>query len=510
MAYGGRSLCQSPTFDTVEDVSIRARHAFVFGSLVAVAACASLAHLDDSDPNVSATTPNPDGNGTDGGGNTGTAVGDGSVTTEAGVIITPTTIDFQRTVCGTAQSIKINIQNTTANATTYQLSIPPSDAFAIDGADATGVLKGDLGAHDTAVITLRATSNKPGTVSTDVNVVVGTDSTTLSASLETRGAGLVFNPTPVDFGTVREKAPSADTTVTLQNTGNDAITIDSFGNAPDFGTPSAVTIEAGTSVTQPFHLNAGDAGDPLTEEAMPKTTGEHCGPVPTLTLKGQRINTNVTVSPAQVDLGTPACNSSASGLKQTILISNYSTAATATFTVKPQGNSKFTYSTLTGTIAKATTATVPGTASIDIGVVSIGNTPQDVNETVTVTTVGDSSKDWPVKLHYRVTGAVVTLDQSSVNLDDRTRADIPIKNTGNAEVCVSYRSDNSQVDVYENDEADRLTPNDNSQRLTVAFFNNSDTHNTGKITISPFRCPGASSTPVVCNQMPSLTVNGHP
>lgn len=479
---------------------------FAFGGLVA---CASIAGLEDSDPSVDATTPAPDADG----GPTGHPVGDGSITTEAGVTITPTSIDFQRSVCGTQQSIQINITNAGETATTFSVTMPPSETFALEGADGNGAVTGPLAARAIASVTLKANSSKPGITSADVSVVVGTETTTLNAKLETRGAGIVFDPPAVDFGSIRENVPSSDTMVTVRNDGNDPITIQSFGNAADFATPKDVTIAPGTSTSQPFKLNGGPAGGLLTENALPITSGEHCGPIPTLSLKGQRVNTNVLVSAAQLEFGSPVCNVAASSVPlQNVVITNYSTIAGAKFTVKPQGGSRFTYSTLTGNIPLAPSATNPSTGTVQIGIGSIGATPEDVTENLVITTEGAETKDWPVKLHFKVTGAVVSLGKSEVSLKDRTYTDVPISNSGNVTVCVDYSSDNSQVDIYEgnNDHSDRLNPGDKSQRLTVAFFNGSSTDNDGNVTIKPISCGQGQPAAVVCNSMPSLIVRGKP
>lgn len=479
--------------------------AVALGGLVA---CASLVGLDASDPETNATTPDP-GVKTDGGSG---PVGDGTVTTEGGVTITPANVDFQKAVCGTQQSFKISIKNGTATANTYTVAIPPSEVFVLDGADATGMVKGDLPAHGVGTVTLKATSSKPGRVSADVTVTVGAETTTLNAALETLGAGLVFDPPTVSFSAIRENVASADSIVTLRNDGNDPITIQAFTNAPDFATPKDIMLAAGASITQSFKMTPGTAGSVLTQQAVPVVQGEHCGPIPTITLSGQRVNTNVTVSPGQLELGSPPCNGSTVGIKQTITLSNYSTLGPATFTVKPPTGSRFTYSALTGNIPQAPNATTPGVATVDVGIASIGNTPQDVTEALTVSTVGDVSKDWPIKTHFKVVGAVVTLGKTSVDLRNNTYTEVPITNTGNVTVCVDYTSDNSQIDIYEggNDHSDRLNAGDTSQRLSVAFFNGSSTNNTGKVTIKPYACPGSSTIPAVCNTIPQLTVNGKP
>lgn len=489
------------------------RASFVVVSLaVGAAACASIVSLDSIGPGSQAKLTDNDA---------GEVVGGGAVTTDAGVTIDPGSLDFKSSPCGAHLSAPINLKNTTGASLAYTVTVATGGSFALEGADANGAVTGTLEAGHNATVTVDANASTFGSTTSDVLVRIGDDTTTVKATLETHGGNLVFDPPLVNFGTTRASTASAAQTVTFRNTGNQDVTIDHFTAADDFSSPTAIQVPAGGTSTGQFQMPAGTAGAPLTENAIPVlSSGSLCG-APELPLEGTRVSGNVTLSATSLNMGSPTCGDNAPAAQQTITLSNFFTGGSASFVATLPAQTVFSVSPAgTTNIPAATDDAHPGTATLQVGVVSVPATAGVHTETLSVVvTSGGVQTPTNVTLNLMVQGATVALDSTTTSIVAFTspigigtgEAHVGIKNTGlGPNLCVGYTVDDPQIFFYNGTSA-TLQPQTTGQKIDMAFNQQkNDNANQAIVTITPKACSGQSAPATVCGPIPTLTVTYAP
>lgn len=483
-------------------------------TLALVAACASLVGLDDSDPASNGVASEEEA-GTAGVGDGGVN-GTGEITTEAGVSISPVVVEFQRAKCGTQQTKTITVKNDSDDPTKVDVSLPGNQIFSIMNADANGDLHLDIAPHQRATFTLQGNSTKPGTSSADVLVKLGEIQTHLSVSLDTVGGGLAFDPSEIDFGDIRQNLDSEEQQISFRNDGNDAIKVTGFTGGPNFKFPTDVQLDPGSSISQKFAMTGGPAGDPITETLTPTVSGEVCGDLPKLTLKGHRVNDEVTVNPNTVEFGSQPCSSTAINTTQTLTVSNYSTASTVDYKVELQAGTKFKITNgAIGMVPKASSPTTPGTTAITLGILDTGDVPGDLTENVNVT-LTSLGRSVPIKVHTKVVGAVLQLGATSLSVRRNTMGSVSLTNKGNVRLCVKYKSSNSrffseekgQCNYYyctRDDTDDQLDINERDD-WRVQYFGNGGESAT--ISMEVISCGSGQPLAAVCGGLPTLSVTG--
>src|SRR5262249_9796108 len=151
----------------------------------------------------------------------------------------------------------------------------------------------------TVDVPLVAVASEPGTVTSSLFVTTDGNTEQVPVDVTVNGGELKFTPAVVDFGETRQNLASSPQRVEVENTGNDEIIGNGWSvSGTDFamGTES-IRVGPGEKGTAFANFLAGGAGAPLSTEVTPTTATTLCGEAPKLTLKGQRVNTNVTVNP---------------------------------------------------------------------------------------------------------------------------------------------------------------------------------------------------------------------
>ncbi|MBX3227912.1 MAG: hypothetical protein KIT84_28205 [Labilithrix sp.] len=421
--------------------------------LAGLVACASIAGLDKADP--------PNQNGLSPGDDDDDDQDAGSIATESGLTISPSTLTIPEGKCGDDEKeSSLTLYNGSDKPVPYEVFIGENDVFSIDGASVDAPRKGTVAPGGRETVKVKAKPKAPGTANVQIIVSAGEgvkEVRTIDASMETSGATLAVNPTLVDFGTLRADANTADKTAVFVNDGNQPITIKSFDQTGDegFATESAITIGAREQVAVKFSAAMrGVDANVVSATFTPVIEGPLCGSAPTVKVEGQRTNQAVIVPPS-VDVGRVNCKSApTAGAKLTI--ANYSTTSG---TVKITGASKFATSGDTpigaGNSTTATTADItftPTAAAVALDKPG----PIEENVTITVTRSGHDDVVRPVKVKALVVGSVLSVSKtwnayyyySLDNIPDNRTGVGKLTNSGNAPTCLRFSLTGAQANVF--------------------------------------------------------------
>jgi hypothetical protein len=199
--------------------------------------------------------------------------------------------------------------------------------------------------------------------------------------------------------------------VEIANSGTAVLTFAAFEPSPDFavtlGAPS-LKIDPGARAIVKTTLTAANVPSNALQAALkPVLTQTLCGLPPVLTLKGRRVNSNVTLSSG--DFGKQNCTPQAA--PRDIAVSNYS-ASPLTYTASLVNGSKFTLvSGATGNIAPGTAST-PTIANIRVQPQPFGSNLAVIQEDLMVNISGIAAPEGgprKVPLKVDVRGAIVTI-----------------------------------------------------------------------------------------------------
>lgn len=436
----------------------------------------------------------------------------GAPVTAGGVTITPGSLDFSSTLCGTKQTAALTLTNANGTDVPYTLS-SAGGSFTLEGADANGTVSGTIPAHGSTRVTVDANADSPGSADGAIAATLGSAVTSVPIAMDVTGASLAITPSVLDFGQVRAENGSSPAPVFLQNNGTTPLTIVAFTGADGFSTPTNILLPAGSSSEANFALNAGQpSAMPVAAIATPVINDAYCGTPPTLTLRGQLVNTSVTVTPGTLDVGSTPCGGAPTTPSGTLTLSNFSKTGNVPYSLQLPGGSHFTLgSGASGTIPQAPTDSTPGTQAITIGVASVPTTPGEYTEQllVTYTPTGGTQTSSSVTLDLLVTGALISLAKTSATATQFGATNVGIENTGNVPICVAYSNDNPQSFALES-KSDTLQAGQSGHNVQVIYEGQRNGSNTtAHITITPKLCSGASAIANVCNPpVPTLTING--
>jgi hypothetical protein len=283
-------------------------------AVAAVAACGEIAGLRD--PDALATIVDPDG---------------GAITSEAGaddILIEPLAIDVGPVACGTASTEPktVVIENRGTTTPKYAVQIAEGSGFEL-----TGPLEGELGKGAKVTIGVVAKPAVAGELTGVIDVTAGTVVSQIAVKALGEGAHFEIAPSIANLGAVRrENGGSLD--VALTNTGNKPGTITKVDSSQaDFsatweGSPAPLVVDPGATKTMTVKLGSGADSDVLKGMMTFGVDGAHCGAVPVLPVEGQRVNQDVTISPA--DFGNQNCTTTPT-LQRDVVISNYTTSTLA-------------------------------------------------------------------------------------------------------------------------------------------------------------------------------------
>ncbi|MDF2693551.1 MAG: hypothetical protein K0S65_1934 [Labilithrix sp.] len=411
------------------------------GALATIVACAQLAGIDDSG-STGDTNGGEDGDG-------------GAIELANGLSVSPQNIALTTSCAGAGETKHIALENKSATEATYELQVPEGSAFALrdDKGGTTLSLKGTLPARQVVLVYLQVTSTKAGTFDGQVIVRVGEQVSQLPVSVTVNGGALALSPSLVDFGEVRKDKVSAEQTVEITNTGTEAVNVTGFRaagggdagpGAEDFEVKlesGSVNIAAGQKTTAKLTLRAGPQGDPLATTLEPMTQTPTCGALPALTLKGQRVNQDVTVNPAALDFDEVDCNS-ASGGSRTITVTNFG-GGDVSFNTSTTPSSWFTVSPSSGTVPKAK-GPDPGTAPITVTLKPLTGPIGDHEDPITIDIGGPQPKITNVVAKLKSVGAVLSIQPTTLDgfTPDQTRS-FSVRNDGNKFITARHTSSNT-------------------------------------------------------------------
>jgi hypothetical protein len=407
------------------------------GVLTALGACARLAGLEDSNPAQDENLPSlPDGGG-----------GGSFPANEAGAIISPLKIEVS-TSCGTlAEAAYIKIQNTGDRDIPFEVKSPSPDIIALKGETGNSLesVKGVVVAHKVELVYTKVISSTPGTVLGELFVTTGDDLQQVPVQITIKGGSLALSPTLIDFGQVRQDTSTPPQPVTLENTGNEPITVESWrvDGGTDFTmSTGSLTIAPGVKAASTATFVAGSAGAPLSAGVSPQTQMPTCNAAPTLTLKGQRVNQAVTVNPGTIGFGEIDCNTASANAPKTITVSNFSPNTVATFNValKDGADAWLVVNPASGSVNPAAGAT-PGTAPVTVNLKPIGSVPGDLTGSIQITTAGPETGTKTVIASLRVKGALLEITPAALSgFTAGQTKQFTVKNTGNDFIYLRHSS----------------------------------------------------------------------
>ena len=397
----------------------------------ATVACSQIAGLEDPQ-----AAPLPEG---PGGAPSEPTDGEPPATVE----VSPRELDFGLVACGAAPAGPevITLLNKGDAPAPYTVQLPEGTPFTLKG-ETSGTLA--PGASVPISVFAATTSSAPLTGS--VLVTAAGAVTEVTAKVADKGASLELLPTLADFGEVRFQVGGTPIPIQIRNVGTDPVTIPSFeGTTADFavdwaGKPAALVIPAGGSATVQATFSSGATVSAAILEAKlrPVVDGVLCGDRPTLTSRGKRIDTTVTISVA--DWGSVDCNTADPG-QRTITIQNFFTGQVG-YQVALGGGSAFELvSPAQGTVNAGQSAEV--TLAAKATGTSLGTIEEDVDVTISGV-AAPSGGPRKTKARIRVRGAIVGVTPASITsyryiYNDTDWKAFAVGNTGNESVSVTYR-----------------------------------------------------------------------
>ena len=318
------------------------------------------------------------------------------------ITLRPGPVDFGSVALGTSSSVQTIVLENDGTANLSVDAITLSGNF-IDTGSGTcdSVTPFTLAARASCTVELTFTPTQVGTQ--DGTLTVAGEASTLTDSIALAGTGMApglsLTPTELDFGSVEVGTTSLTRSVTLENTSNLPLTLDSVTITGDFA--DAVT---GTCTAAPFTL-AASANCTLDVIFAPTSTGPHNGELavasnaPTspdsITLTGTGVAAGapiISLTPNPLDFGPVPLGSSST---RALLIENSGTAALDINT--------FTLPSFVSNAGSGTCAAPPFTLAVGQScTVDMLFTPTGVmayDDTLTITSNAASSPD-----SVRVTG----------------------------------------------------------------------------------------------------------
>jgi hypothetical protein len=371
--------------------------------------------------------------------------GDGGAATDGDIEISPSTLDFGDVPCSTESSAQlITIRNKSTTPTTYKVQLPEGTAYRLEG-NPDGILPGQA----TITLSLFAKTRAVGDNAADLLVLAGETLQTVHATAKGTGATFEIAESTIDFGEVRKENGASRPDVVVQNNGTVAASIAGFAiSDPAFDVawpakPAALVVPPGGSTNLSVQLKAATTPDAsaLTATVTPMQAS-FCGPAPALQLKGRRVTTDVTVSPA--DFGKQPCNTSPAA--KAVVISNYS-ASVLTYSLAASAAPSFTIvDQAGGSVAPALPAGSPATANILVtpkklpASAPLPNITEQLVVQITSTAPGASGPR-NVLLHVDVRGAIISATPSNlafISTGPLVQKTFTVTNTGNELVYFNW------------------------------------------------------------------------
>jgi hypothetical protein len=371
----------------------------------------------------------------------GSGAGDASF---GSIEVAPSILDYGEVPCGVEPAAKlIAIHNKGSGPSAYKVQISEGTSFRVDGAREGVLLPGA-----TAALSVFVTPRSGGESSTDLFVSAGNVLQAVHARVKGTGARFELVDSSVSFGDVRKENGALPVEVEVRNPGTAPVSVstllvsDAAFAVQWAAMPAALTVAPGGSSRFSVTMVSAAVDDaaPLTATVKPKETS-FCGAVPTLTLTGRRVTSDVTVSPA--DWGKQGCSTTPSA--RNIVITNYATAV-VTYSLAPAAMSAFTILDEGPLVIAAGTPTAPATATLKVAPKTLPTTAPlpDIKELLKVQLASSApgvSGSRAVPLHVEVRGAIVTINPPSLSFNSTgvvDRRSFTVANAGNESVYFNW------------------------------------------------------------------------
>lgn len=387
---------------------------------VLVGGCAQIANLGNGVDSTDPTPTTPDGTGP---------------RTDANISISPLTLDYGNLACGADAPAKlITITNSGSLPANYELRLPEGTAFHL-GPEAKGVLapKGS--------VSVNVIANPKLAGDNIADLVVNAGEALQPVHLITKGTGPTFElaQSTIAFGEVRKENGGAPVDVAVKNSGTADLSVATFTSSDgNFdvawpGKPSAFVVKPGASSTISVTLKTASAPDGvgLTSTIKPAITAL-CGTPPALIATGQRVTSDITLSP--IDWGEQACGTIPGA--QNVTIKNYANVG-ATYTVDKTAIPSFDATDLSnGTIGPAVSPSVPASATIQVTpkklatTAPLPNTSELLGVVLTSAAPGAAGRR-TASLHVDTRGVILTFTPAALTFTDNGSKGFTVTNTGN-------------------------------------------------------------------------------
>jgi hypothetical protein len=414
------------------------------------------------------------GGSTSSGGSSGSSSG---VVITDNVAITPAKLSLT-TRCGASASAPISLANNGSAPIEYEVQVPEGLPLTLDNGQRATKATLSPGAVATISVTLNATL--PSEIEHRVLVTIGGKTTVIAVGAKVSGALLTLSPSLVDFGEVRQNTNTPPQPIEITNTGTESGVVAGWkavAATDDFKMSTAsLTILPGQKASATVTFNAGPAGAALGAEYEPTSIEPLCE-LPKLRIKGQRVNTNVTVSPVSADFGGIDCNASPTTVKR-ITVTNFATqAASVILTLAKGATSPFRLNQAAFTVPAAAGPTGKAELNFDISPVSpISANPGPIADSVKVDITGPEPSSKVINVTATVQGAV--LEATPLTLTGFAAAttvrSFTIRNLGNKQITLAHASSTtSEFQITNGTATSTLPPNGpfNSANVDVKLMN---------------------------------------
>jgi len=362
--------------------------------------------------------------------------------TDANITISPTTLDYGMLGCGADSPEKlISITNGGSLPANYEVKLPDGTAYRL-GPNAKGVLP----PKTSTTVAVIGTPRLAGDNVADLFVSAGEALQPVHVTMKGTGPTFELTQSTIAFGEVRKENGSTPVDVEVNNRGSDALSVAAFTSTdPNFDVvwpskPGAFSVPAGGSGTFSVVLKQATSPDgaALSSTIKPTIT-KVCGAAPSLVASGQRVTSDITVSP--IDWGKQDCGTLPG--PRDVVIKNYANF-TASYAIDTAASPSFVaVDKSIGTIAAATVATTPAVATIQVTPKRLATTAPLPNVTEQLGIVISSGAPGAsgrrnAALHVDTRGAIITFTPATVAFTADGSKSFTVDNTGNENVLLYW------------------------------------------------------------------------
>jgi len=351
---------------------------------------------------------------------------------QAGLSVTPSTLNFGSVVDGQTKSQSFTVTNTgTASLTIAQLSVNGA-SYSVSGLNAPATITAGASANFNVLFAPTTAGGLAGSISISSNApnapnVLGLTGTGMAGTVT-----LSASPSSVSFANVNA-GMSSSKTVTVTNSGNTSVTISQVSvNGKDFsesGISTPVTLNAGQSAAMSVSFQ------PTASENISGniTVSSSSGATAVIPVNGIGVQSALTMTPATASFGDVTVGSPST---QMVQLTNSGTGPLTISQVSATG-SGFRTSTLSLPISLAAGQSTsfnivfsPTSAGTVSGAVSVVSNAPNSPATMLLSGIG-------VAASQTLSFSSTSLAFGSVNAGSSSTQTVTVTNTGNASVTIS-------------------------------------------------------------------------